>query len=187
MAQRFEAEEIFIDARFVEAHELEFVKFAKAFHWVMSDVALFDGLPYDPNEATDHFTSDRLRAVCESFLQDKRVPSFREFERAILGRPEAGELEPAFRFFDGLAPDEDRLRWDRLMCLHLLTMAFVSSFGYDWQRPSSKFISSAIAEMRHPEVLVNFLAWLPRLGLDKQEYLVTVAELGADKAAGVSN
>jgi hypothetical protein len=32
----------------------------------MSDVALFDGLPYNREETIDHFTSDRLRAICEA-------------------------------------------------------------------------------------------------------------------------
>src|SRR3954467_12053366 len=82
LAQKFESEEIFIDARYVQKRELEFVKFAKAFHWVMSDTALFAGLEYG-NLPVDHFYSDRLRAVCEAFLHDGRVPSFREFEASL--------------------------------------------------------------------------------------------------------
>ena len=175
LAQRFEAEEIFIDARYVEAHELEFVKFAKAFHWVMSDAGLFDGLTYDPFSGQDHFTSDRLRATCEAFVLSDRVPSFRQFESAVSTRAKlAEELQPAFQFFDGLTRSEDRLRWDRLVCLHLLTLAFVTSFGYEWQRPSAEFIRTSMEQACHKETLANFVAWLPRLGLDQQACLQTV-------------
>lgn len=174
LAQMFEAEEIFIDARYVEAHELEFVKFAKAFHWVMSDAGLFEGLQYDLLSGDDHFTSDRLRATCEAFLLNGRVPTFRQFERDVLKRPELKEeLQPAFRFFDGLTRREDRLRWDRLVCLHLLTLAFVTSFGYEWQRPPDYFIEKAVGEARHTKTLMNFRDWLPRLGLDQQGSLQT--------------
>jgi hypothetical protein len=85
LAQKFESEEIFIDARYVEQRELEFVKFIKAFHWVMSDVALFAGLGYgvDP---VDHFYSDRLRAVCDAFMHDGRSRRFAS------SRPDCGSL-----------------------------------------------------------------------------------------------
>ena len=43
LAQLFENEQIYIDARYVDSRELDFVKFCKSFHWVMSDVALFEG------------------------------------------------------------------------------------------------------------------------------------------------
>jgi hypothetical protein len=35
------------------------------------------------------------------------------------------------RFFDGLRADEPRLRWDRLVALHLLVIAFRSAIGYE--------------------------------------------------------
>ena len=74
LLELFEAEQVFIDARFVEQRELEFVKFSKAFHWVMSDVALFKGLDYDQDTGGAHFTSDRLRAICETFAADSSTP-----------------------------------------------------------------------------------------------------------------
>lgn len=182
LAQRFEAEEIFIDARYVEAREIEFVKFTKAFHWVMSDVALFDGLPYDRGDDRDHFMSDRLRAMCEAFLTDDGViPTFRGFETAIVSGS-ITELQWICRFFDDLCRDEPRYRWDRIVCLHLLTTAFVARFGYDWQKPTGEFVARAVSELQHPQVLQNFVAWLPKLGLEDQACLTMVKDIA--KSAG---
>jgi hypothetical protein len=178
LAQLFEAQQIYIDARYVEKRELEFVKFCKAFHWVMSDAALFKGLDYDQNLGSAHFTSDRLRAICEAFLVDGKVPTFRQFEARILQSDvEQPELEKAFRFFDGLSPQTQALRWDRLVCLHLLTTAFVTTFGYDWQRPGTRHHAQALAQVQQREVLVNFIDWLPRLGLDQQECIQQIKQL----------
>jgi hypothetical protein len=197
LAQRFESEQIFIDARFVDDRELEFVKFVKAFHWVMSDVALFKGLDYDKDTGSDHFTSDRLRAICEAFAElpvaeaqeggggeprppAARIPSFRQFGQRVLRDESEPELQDVFEFFDGLSPDEaDRYRWDRLMCLYLLTTAFVTTFGYEFQRPPQPFLENALAHIRHPQVTAAFVDWLPRLGLDQQDCLLTVWRLAA--------
>jgi hypothetical protein len=125
-AQLFEREQIFIDARVVDSTDLDFVKFVKALQWVMTDVALFEGTGYDKLEGRDHFTSDRLRSLCEAFLDGEgQVPSFRSFEKRVVQTTswdDDFELSLVFEFFDGLSPDPERLRWDRLVALDALTM-----------------------------------------------------------------
>jgi hypothetical protein len=181
LAQQFESEQIFIDARYVEERELDFVKFVKAFHWVMSDVALYRGIAYDEEAGPDHFMSDRLRAICEAFAEEQRAPSFRQFEARVL-RPgvHEPELDLVFQFFDGLSPNKHPLRWDRLICLHLLATAFVTTFGYDWQRPKARHITTALGQIQRKQVFENFVDWLPRLGLDQQECLLEVRRLAED-------
>jgi hypothetical protein len=180
-AQLFENEQIFIDARVVDASDLDFVKFVKALHWVMTDVALFEGLAYESFDGKDHFTSDRLRTLCEAFLDDDgQVPSFRTFETRLRSEGAAEgefELRRVFQFFDGLSPQEQRFRWDRLICLHLLTMAFLRGYGYDWETPPVVDVRNAIAHIKHPEIAHNMAAWLPRLGLGEHEALRDVKEL----------
>src|SRR5439155_5054631 len=55
LARRFEAEAFFFDARIAERADLDFIKFAKAFRWLMTDLELVDGIPYDGWQARDHF------------------------------------------------------------------------------------------------------------------------------------
>jgi hypothetical protein len=177
-AQLFEDEQIFIDSRRVAATDLGFVKFVKAFHWVMTDLQLFEGCDYVDEQ--DQFRSDNYRALCEAFLdKDRQVPSFRAFETRLTSQAAAGgsfELEPVFRYFDGVSPREQPLRWDRLVCLHLLTMGFLKGYGYDWEKPTRYQVEFAAARIAHPEVARNLVAWLPLLGLEKQEALKDVKE-----------
>jgi hypothetical protein len=167
-AKRFEDEQIYIDARVAEADELDFVKFVKAFHWVLSDVSLFqvEGVDYDEDAGPDHFFSDDLRTVGECTLVDGRVPTYRTFVRRLRRTSATDELAHVLQFFDRLNPDEDRLRWDRLVCLHLITISFLNRFGYGWQRPGDEGLRHACAQLRHPGVGRNLARWLPRLGLD---------------------
>jgi hypothetical protein len=61
------------------------------------------------------------------------------------------EIEQVLEFFDGIKPDEydddlrKRRRWERIICLHLLTICFIGTFGYSWQR-KAKSISEKRAE-----------------------------------------
>jgi hypothetical protein len=181
-AHAFEREQIFIDARVVESHDLDFVKFVKALHWVLSDAALFAGLEYDAYMSDDHIFSDRVRALAEAFLQeDGTVPSFRTFEsylRSDETQSRMDELAPAFEFLDGASASEPRLRWDRLVCLHLLAIAFTRCFGYEWVKPSQGDIRNAVDRIQHPLVAANLINWLPRLGLAGHPALTeTVREL----------
>jgi hypothetical protein len=175
-AQLFESEQIFVDARFVETRDEDLVKFVKALRWAASDSELFDGVPlgadsaaYDKAHGRDHFSDDRFRSICEAFLEGReQVPSFRVFETRIQGDWETGtcELQPVFEFFDGISPLEDRLRWDRLVCLHLLTISLVSRFGYSWLPVQVVDVENAVSQIKHKEVARNLAyTWLPRLGL----------------------
>jgi hypothetical protein len=43
-----------------------------------------------------------------------------------------------FRFLDGVRSGEDRFRFDRVICAHLVLLATLNSFGYDYQETPKK-------------------------------------------------
>jgi hypothetical protein len=166
-AKKFEDEQIYVDARHVEPHELDFVRFVKAFHWVLSDVALFKSLEYNANYATDNFFSDPLRGIVESFCVEGRIPTFREFKQGLKSPEYTEEIDQVFSFFEDLSKDEKRLRWDRLVCLHLITIAFLNQFGYSWQKPGAEEMRLARDQLQHEAIAMNLKRWLPVLGLEE--------------------
>jgi hypothetical protein len=62
------------------------------------------------------------------------------------------------------------LRWDRLVALHLVLLAFINRFGYARQRSQQDQFNDAARQMRHAQVLENLVAGLPRrdLGTDRE-------------------
>jgi tetratricopeptide (TPR) repeat protein len=50
------------------------------------------------------------------------------------------EINRVLDFFAGIRPNEysnnlaKRRRWERIICLHLLTICFIGTFGYSWQK-----------------------------------------------------
>lgn len=166
LARQFEAKAFYIDARIAEPSDLVFLKYAKAFRWIMTDLDLIRGLEYDGWEARDHFLNDRYRGLCDAFAAGRdELPSLAEFE-ARAGHDPA--LDPVFCFFDGLRADGDRLRWDRLVAHHLLVVCFLNAAGYDMQHSDDEYVARAVGEFRHPEVAANLVRAIDRLGLGNE-------------------
>jgi hypothetical protein len=180
LARNFEAQAFYIDVRIAEAGDLDFVKFTKAFRWLMTDLDVVAGLEYEPWEGADHFYNDRFRGICDSFRNGDEVLSLAEFEDRAAHDP---NLVQVLAFLDGLRADEPRLRWDRLVALHLLVMAFLNAFGYDMQRSTDDDLKRAVDRVVRPEVRTNLIAAVSKLGLagnaEVQRVVRVLREAGA--------
>lgn len=64
LAIAFDREAIYFEPTITGARDLRFIRYAKAFQWVMTDVEIFDGTGYSRNESVDHFFRDEFRSAC---------------------------------------------------------------------------------------------------------------------------
>jgi hypothetical protein len=160
LANRFEREAIVVDARIADMADRAFVRYPKAFRWVMTDVKLFGSLSYDISRGDHHFFTDQLRQLCALAWGPAQELEFDQLEMTIVQGPGLDEL---LEFFDGVEPSQ--LRWDRLICLQVLLMAFINSYGYDYQRSSADFFDRVVSEIHHKQVVDSLKAWIPKLGL----------------------
>lgn len=98
------------------------------------------------------------------------------------GHGSKGYVDELLALFDGVRPDDyaadgrPRRRWDRLVALHLVTLAFIDACGYDWHnRDVSERVDLACQMLLYPEDLARELDyWLPRLGLADETEVVRV-------------
>jgi len=166
LTRQFENEAIYVDRRIAEKKDFVFLNYIEAIRWVMTDVALFDGVLYDSSHQRDHFFADNFRQYCDGCAAEGRFITYEELQDRV---ERVRSLDPVLRFFDSLQRSEDRLRWDRLVALHLLLMAFVNSFGYQPQYSSQTHFDSVAGQVRRPQILENLVDWLPRHGLGKDK------------------
>ncbi len=163
--RKFEVRALHVDPRVVEPSDFRFVTYCKLLRWAMTDVSLFDGLPGDHYHARDHFFADVLRAIADEAIaaEQDAFPAFRA------GLPDRSPCWQVWRFFDGLDPDEPRLRWDRLVAFHLVILLFLRMYGYPMQRPIAADFADPLKQLRHPETLANLRTCLRRYGLGRSE------------------
>ncbi len=161
----FQKEALYIDSRIADGNELTFLKYAKSFEWVMTDVALFEGLHYDDFHQRDHFFVDNLRLVCDAFISAGALVSLDDFHSQLVKCVPDSALANFLEFFDGICRNENRLRWDRVIAFHLLLLAFHNTFGYDMQKATIEQFVEIAKPVRNKKVLQNLDAWLTKLGL----------------------
>jgi hypothetical protein len=205
IARRFEAEAFYLDARHLEDHtqELYFLRYAKGFLWAVthSELSPHDGMP-----ARDHFLSDKLRPMLDLCYKDigsadskapEGQPIFDWGRFLVLMEHKAdnkNEYDPdinqLLEFFYELRPVDyfddhgkivKRRRWERLVCLHLLTVNFIATFGFPWQSDPEKIEESLEAAIRFLSmdnaVIDAFVKGSQRwLGLEEQGHMKKLCE-----------
>ena len=164
VARLFEKEATFVDSRVAEKTDLDFVKYIKAFFWATCDVALFSGINYGDFHQKDHLFRDVLRRISDACCEDGHFIDQEGVHEVLKTR----DYQSIYKFLDGLKKGEGRLRWDRLLVLDLLVMAFLNSFGYEIQRSAPEDFSKVVENVEHEQVLCNLNRWLWKLGLAEQ-------------------
>jgi hypothetical protein len=164
LAVQFEQRAVYLDPRIADRNDLRSMRYVKALQWVMTDRGLYHGVDYDSSNPTEHFLRDRLRAICDIVVPNDESFDFGYFESHIAG---CARFEAVFAFFDGLGPTSTPLRWDRLVAMDLLLMAFMNTVGYDdMHRFSDAQIMRVAGEMRSAQIRAQMHGWfLPEMKL----------------------
>lgn len=190
--KEFQDEAIYIDARIAEKTDVLFLMYAKALEWTLTDVALFDGLQYDPNNATDHIFKGHIWVACEACVRENTKFSLLEFENRLARKELVEELRPLYRFFDGLSADGS-LRWDRMVAFHLLLCSFINTYGYPVQRTTTCQIDEIARSVRRSTILKNISNWWKNLGISSHkegkrivQQLVLISKTEASPASNQS-
>jgi hypothetical protein len=166
LAVGLEQAALYLDPKVASKRDRLALRYVKALRWSMTDRELFKGL--SPT-ATDHFHGDRFRALCTVAVPAGETFDFGFFEANVVGQ---ARYRPLFDYFDGLAPNGAPLRWDRVVVMHLLLMAYMQTAGFDdMHRFEQADLARVAGRLRSPEVRAQFETWfLPEMKLhqDKQ-------------------
>lgn len=172
IANRFERDAFYIESQLASRDEVSFLWYCKGMRVLATDVRLFAGLGYDANEAVDHLFKDELRDMCAAITKDDGS------EVGLAAFVELfpnGDLERALQFFDGLKPNENRYRFDRVVALHLLVASFLNRFGYERQHISSSSLTDIAGQIRHEQVSNALIDLLDDVGLHHEAGDIRVA------------
>lgn len=161
--RRFESRALHVDPTIVRKADFEFVSYCKLMRWSLTGVGLFEGEIYKSDVAKDHFFSDDLRSIADQVM-DMGLSALFENKRDT---EIDSKLWGVWTFFDGIDPNEDRLRWDRLVSFHLVLMMFLRTYGYSIQRPDRKRFKETVSQLRNPAIAINLKTWARRHGVKR--------------------
>jgi hypothetical protein len=167
--RQIEKELIYIDSTFAGKEDLEFIKFLRTFPQLFCDVKLFKGEKYDKSLAVDHFFRNNFENTCDSFICQNEIVTYSNFLDEI-GKYEY-ENKKLFDYFDSICIDESRYRFDLIKTFHLTIIAFLNTYGYDFQQTTLKQINEVIETPRKSRLYKNYKDILTRNKLDKNKWI----------------
>jgi hypothetical protein len=162
-----EKQAILLDFRVASALDFRFLCYVNSINWLISDSELSKGSFSDGvSPERDHFYSDNVKKLCDLVMENSIFPSSMDFDVYF---SEESKLDKVLNFFDGVTRSEDRDRWDRLVCLNLLLMLFLDSFGHPMHRMKPGELDMAISQLRVKETGRTFEQMLGSYGLEKDK------------------
>jgi hypothetical protein len=173
--RKIENEMIYLDTTISTKEDLNFIKYLKVLPQLFCDLLLFDGFEYDKNYDTDHFFKNNFEQMAACLLNENGVTDFSDFKKNFSEYRK--KVDSMCNFIDDLSPDEERLRWDRLQAFHLVLMAFINSFGYDFQYTPKHKIDTLISTNRKTRLVNNLIVLLKRDKLYRQREIKRVIKV----------
>lgn len=173
--KRLDKEMIFLDTTIASVKDLEMIKYFRIFQQIMCDTNLFSGYSYNHNDPTDHFFNNNFEEMISIFIKEKEILPFPHFKEEI--EEYIPKLEPIMDFINGINPSENRYRWEKLQILHICIMAFLNSFGYDYQYTRESKLKLLAQKYGKNRFINNFKKIITEYKMDKQKELKSIVEI----------
>lgn len=163
--QLIENDLIYIDSTISQKKDMRMLKYFRLFYDVMCDVELFNGFKYDINVAKDHFFTTPFYNFSNNLIENGKVINLDAFlanKNKLLSK-----IEDVYIFFDSMTPNENRLRCERLKIFHIILIAFLNEYGYDYQKTSSKTLKLLKKELGDYTLINNLKPLIEKYKLKK--------------------
>lgn len=169
-ARKVEKDMIYLDSTISESEDLEFIKFIKLLPQIFWDAAIFDGHTYNNSEDKDHFYRDDFNKLLESLIVDQKVISYTEFTEREKNRE---EYKKVYSYLSKISNDKTCLKWQAMQSFHFLLMAFLTKFGYDFQKTSEKSLYKLAKKSPKNNLLDNVKRAVNKIHLNKSKEINT--------------
>lgn len=129
---KFERELVYIDSTLADKKDLIFVKYIKMIQSIICDASIFNGTGYNNEFATDHFFKDDFIILIEKMYDDEsHVIDYSEFVKK-----NRSDYNDIYNYISSISIRRIENKWMMFNCFHYVLMAFLSEFGYDYQKTS---------------------------------------------------
>ena len=165
-----------MDTTIATSDDLNFIKFIRFYSRMFSDVAFFKGFKYDCNSEKDHIFKNNLDELHHNIISEDELISYNKYLEKLSESQSKG-MASFYKLLDGVNPDEGRLRWQWCQILKILNLAFLNSYGYDYQQTSDEKMKIAINTPKRSMLYENFIFLLKEHKLDKQKEIKRLINL----------
>lgn len=176
--EKIKKEIIFLDTTIATKKDLEFIKFINLFSRLFCDLTFVEGLNANGNIAYDHFYRNRFDQFAQVLITSNGVKSFSEYKNDI--EKNSNKLKGLYFFFDGLSPNENRKRWDRMHFFHLTIIAFLNNYGYDFQVTDKIKIKQVLEKPKCCKYLDNYFNFLSEYHIENNKVIKQIKDIAKE-------
>ncbi|MEU6079830.1 hypothetical protein [Streptomyces sp. NPDC047108] len=148
-----ERQALFFDTTVAAKKDRKFLEAMKLNIATWTEIELFDGLGYASDATIDHMYRDDLAAMADSLHQDEALTPFQKFRDDVAGGNR--DCVKVFEFLNGMCKGESRFRFDRVVAAHLVLLATLNRFGYEYQKKGREEFLDVARRCNHPATLAN--------------------------------
>lgn len=157
---------IYLDTTIATESDLNFIKYLKAMKMTLQRGNLVKGIQEESKQEKDIIFRDTLDEMSFWMIKEDSVLSYTDFKNGI--DQNISKYKNLCQFLDNISPEEDRRRWDRLYCLHLLLVAFLNTYGYDFQNQNNAKTEKQITRIRKYDIFPNLITYLEKYKLSNE-------------------
>jgi hypothetical protein len=157
---------VFLDTTIADKEDLYFLKYLKATKRVIQRQMLTYNLQSQDESRKDVVFRDNLDEMCLWMIKGEEVMAFPEFRENI--EQKLPHFKVLCQFIDGINPEENRRRWDRLYCIQILGLSFLNSFGYDFQKTSKEKMVSRFTKHKKHDIYDNLIQHVHKYELHEE-------------------
>lgn len=128
---------------------------------------LFVGFTEDLFAGSNVIRRDQIDEMCDWMIKAGKVISFTEYKDLVSSNIRYFKF--LCEFLEGINPEEETRRWDRVFALHLNLMAFLNTYGYDFQHYEEDQIRKWIERQKKYDIFPNLIEYIGRHKLEKQK------------------
>jgi hypothetical protein len=176
--KKIQKEMIFLDTTIATKNDLEFIKFLRIFPQIFCDLTFLEGKDVTGRKQVDHFFKNIFGAFPDCLIKDDGIKSFTEYSSDL--NSYKTQLQSLYSFLDGVNPEENRKRWDRLHLLNLTLIIFLNNYGYDFQQTDETKMKAAMSKPKVSAYLKNYLVLLKEYKLDENKEVVRLKKMAKD-------
>ena len=158
---------IYLDTTIATKKDLDFIKYMRAIRRSLQSGRLVQGLQVDPETSRDLIYRDTLDEMCLWLIQNDKIISFPEFKAQI--NDNLHHYNKLCELIDGVNPEENRRRWDRLYLLQIIIMSFINAYGYDFQYSKPEIFDRQIERAKKYDIFPNAILMLKEYKLEEEE------------------
>lgn len=173
--KKINKEMIYLNTTIATKDDLDFIKFLRIFPEFFCDLTFIEGNNADGDYAIDHFFKNNFDLLPDSIIRNDEIIPYSVFikDLGIL----QNDLRSIYKFLDGISPNEDRKRWDRLHLFNLTLIIFLNNYGYDFQKISNEKFIEALTKPRISPYLKNYFELLKEYKLDKNKNVIKLEKI----------